>query len=519
MTMWPWATAVALSATAVFAFPSADPLAFGVLERRGSSLEDCLKNRQVAFSDSSSANFSALSKPYNLRLQYKPTAIALPTTAQQVSDAVVCAAAAGVKVQPKCGGHSYASYSLGGQDGSFVIDLENLQSITVDQNTQIAQVGGGVRLGNLALALYNNGHRAVSHGTCPGVGIGGHFTHGGSGLASRRWGLALDSIVGLDVVLANGTQVYASDESYPDIFYVMRGAAESFGIVTTFHLQTQAAPDSVVDFAINFEGALNSADAAAAAFLHIQKVAQDASIVDRDLAFRIYLDPNQYRVYGFYYNGEDNFRNKIYPALTRGLPVSTKTPPSIRTLGWLDALLDLSNEKTLQTPFTGYNEHDNFYAKSVVTQEAEPLTQAAVKSYFDYLLSNGRNTQFGWFSIIDLYGGPDSQINVHSVDSSAYSHRSSLFVMQHYARTYNSLPGSADVTDAMIGYISNLVHALESPQSNGDFAAYANYVDPLLDATTAHQLYYGPETYQKLLNIKNQVDPQRLFWNPQTIGS
>lgn len=100
-----------------------------------------------------------------------------------------------------------------------VIDLQQFQNITVDKEG-IAMVGGGVRLGNLALGLYNQSQRAVPHGTCPGVGIGGHMTHGGYGYDSRAWGLALDSIIGLDVVLANGSFVHASSTQYADIYWV-----------------------------------------------------------------------------------------------------------------------------------------------------------------------------------------------------------------------------------------------------------------------------------------------------------
>jgi FAD/FMN-containing dehydrogenase len=100
-----------------------------------------------------------------------------------------------------------------------VIDLESFQAINVDSNG-VATVGAGVRLGNLALGIYNKAKRALPHGTCPGVGIGGHFTHGGYGYDSRKWGLALDTIVGLDVVLADGSFIHASSTAYPDIYWV-----------------------------------------------------------------------------------------------------------------------------------------------------------------------------------------------------------------------------------------------------------------------------------------------------------
>ena len=106
-------------------------------------------------------------------------------------------------------------------------------------------------------------------------------------------------------------------------------------------------------------------------------------------------------------------------------------------------------------------------------------------------------------------------------NSSAYSHRSTLWVLQNYARTVDSkLPSQpAAVYNKLTSYITELVQVLEDSQRDGGFLAYVNYVDPALDAATAHQLYYGDETYKKLLAIKEQVDPGRVLWNPQAIGA
>ena len=70
------------------------------------SLTDCLSVAQVPVSLPSTANFSLLSAPYNLRLQYTPAVIILPASVEEVSSAVLCAAGFGVKVQAKSGGHS-----------------------------------------------------------------------------------------------------------------------------------------------------------------------------------------------------------------------------------------------------------------------------------------------------------------------------------------------------------------------------------------------------------------------------
>lgn len=72
----------------------------------------------------------------------------------------------------------------------------------------------------MASAVYAQGKRAISHGICPSVGIGGHATHGGWGYSSRAWGLTIDHIVELQVVLANGTEARASADTNTDLFWV-----------------------------------------------------------------------------------------------------------------------------------------------------------------------------------------------------------------------------------------------------------------------------------------------------------
>lgn len=472
------------------------------------TLTDCLNNKNIPISLISSPNFAQLAQPYNLRLPYTPVVIVLPTTPQHISDAVVCAGKYGVKVQAKSGGHSYASFSSGGKDGSMVIDLEPLQNIVVDATTGIAVVGGGVRLGNLALGIYNQAQRALPHGTCPGVGIGGHFTHGGYGYDSRLWGLALDTIVGLDVVLANGSYIHATSTEYSDIYWALRGAADSFGIVVNFYLQTQPAPTTVINWSYSFSGMFSSQETFTNTFLHIQDFAQNASVVDGRLGFGIYLDGSGYSLGGTFIGTEDEFNQKIAPELLRGLPSST---PSVKALGWIDSLTALSNEASLQEPLTGYNAHDTFFAKSITVPESGPLTAAALNSYFAYITQTAKPSS--WFSIINLYGGPGSAINSRDTTFSSYSDRSSLWVFQNYGFT----SGGA-LPSATIGFIDGMNNAIENAQPQTQFGAYLNYVDPSLDPETAHSLYYGTDVYNRLLAIKQVVDPGMVFWNPQAIG-
>ncbi|KAL9591245.1 MAG: hypothetical protein Q9179_007917, partial [Wetmoreana sp. 5 TL-2023] len=493
------------------------------------TLGDCLTKKNVPIRLASSSDYSALAKPYNLRLPYNPAVIVLPTTTQHISDAVVCAAKCNVKVQPRGGGHSYASFSLGGQSGSMIIDLQSFQTVSLDANN-VATVGGGLRLGNLATAIYNQRQRALPHGTCPGVGVGGHATHGGFGYSSRAWGLTLDTIVGLDVVLANGSFVHATSTAYPDIYYVriqdhaihccanvhqaLRGAADSFGIVTAFYLQTVPAPPSVVQWSFSIPDMFKTASTSATYFSHIQSFAQNASVVDRNLGIGVYMDGQAFSISGTYFGTLDNFNNKIKPELLRTLP--TPTSSTAKSITWIESLTELANGQPLQQPTSGYDLHDDFFAKSLVVPSSAPFTTAALTSYFDYIIKNGVNSANPWFSIINLYGGPDSQINAKPSTFSAYSDRTALWVLQHYGYTGNT---GAPFPAGIIPFVQGLNNAITSAQPQTVFPGYSNYVDPSLTPQQAHEAYYDAPTYARLLGIKQNVDPGKVFWNPQAIGN
>jgi FAD/FMN-containing dehydrogenase len=127
----------------------------------------CLASKDVTSFTTSAAEFPGFELPFNLRLKYTPAIIILPNNEQDVANSVCCAHENGLKVQARGGGHSYASFSTGGQNGSFIVDLSNFSNVEVYGVSNV-KFGGGVRLGNLDLALLSQGERVMSHGTCAG---------------------------------------------------------------------------------------------------------------------------------------------------------------------------------------------------------------------------------------------------------------------------------------------------------------------------------------------------------------
>jgi len=338
--------------------------------------------------------------------------------------------------------------------------------------------------------------------------------HGGYGYDSRKWGLALDHIVALDVVLADGTQVHANSTSYPDVFYAMRGAGDSFGIATTFYFQTEEAPSSILYFTSPLTTALKDVNVVSAAFEKLQDFSLNSAYLTPNIPFRLYVDQTgAFLIRGWCMDCDAAvFNSTVFPAMLEGFP---DTAPSVQQLGWIAALTALADPDPLIQPLgSAYDLHDTFYAKSLVTKNSEPLDSAAIKSFWSYVIAKQGQSQ--WFSIINLYGGPNSAINVPSPDSSAYSDREALWVFQNYGNTANHQP-PYDSSITLI--IDGLNDAVTNAQPDGNFTAYLNYVDPDLSPMVAAEEYYGASTYDKLLKLKAELDPEHVFWNPQAVGN
>jgi hypothetical protein len=328
----------------------------------------------------------------------------------------------------------------------------------------------------------------------------------------------LDSIVGLEVVKANGDIVFVTGDNTttpndPNLFWAMRGAADSFGIVTAFHVKTEAAPKTVINWGFSLVNPYANRDTFVQNMLHIQAFATNSSVIDRNISFGCYLDGTAFNIAGMYFGDATLFNTTIVPELARGLTSQMIPNPGAATVDWISSMILLGGAPTISTPLprTGYTLHDNFFAKSLTIPEASPFTPAALGSYYDYIAAKGSKRPHPWFSIINLYGGPDSQINTKDTAFAAYADRESLWVIQHYGHTNATVP----VVD--LEFVNGLNTAITSAMPGVPVGAYLNYIDPTLTRDEAVALYYGKELYGKLAGLKKSYDPENLFWNPLAV--
>ncbi|GGT35670.1 FAD-binding oxidoreductase [Streptomyces althioticus] len=137
------------------------------------------------------------------------------------------------------GGHDWAGRSL--SDGGLTIDLSGMRRVTVDPADGTAEVSGGATAADVVAAAEPHGLTAAT-GSAGSVGMAGLTLGGGYGPLGGRFGLALDNLLSVDVVLADGSVVTAGPEREPDLFWALRGGGGNFGLVTSMRVRLHRVP-------------------------------------------------------------------------------------------------------------------------------------------------------------------------------------------------------------------------------------------------------------------------------------
>lgn len=174
-----------------------------------------------------------------------PDVIVQAKSEADVIAAVRYAAEHRLKVAVRSGGHNSNGPSL--RDGGLLIDVSAMDEIKIDVAKQTASIQPGVRSLEMVQAARAKGLSfPVPH--CPSVGLGGFTMGGGLGWNwSQRGGVATHSIVGAEIVTADGRLLRATATENPDLYWAVRGAGPGFfGVVTRLHLQLYPVPKSIM---------------------------------------------------------------------------------------------------------------------------------------------------------------------------------------------------------------------------------------------------------------------------------
>jgi FAD/FMN-containing dehydrogenase len=178
--------------------------------------------------------YDAARQLYNGMIDKRPALIACCVDSADVQAAVNFAREHNLLLAVRGGGHNGAG--LGSCDGGLVIDLSPMKGIRVEPAAGTVRVEGGCTWGDVDHATYPFG-LAVPTGFLSTTGVGGLTLGGGLGYLTRHYGLTIDSLLAVDMVLADGRFVSASAEEHEELFWAVRGGGGNFGVVTSFLFQ------------------------------------------------------------------------------------------------------------------------------------------------------------------------------------------------------------------------------------------------------------------------------------------
>src|SRR5215813_724323 len=166
------------------------------------------------------AAYEEARKVHNGLVDKRPALIAQCADATDVADAIMLTQRLGLEVAVRGGGHNVAGRAT--IDGGVMIDLAPMKGIHVDPKNRTARAQGGVTWAELNRETQIHG-LAVTGGVVSSTGVAGLTLGGGLGWLMGKYALALDNLLSVDLVLADGRVVNASEQENADLFWASRG--------------------------------------------------------------------------------------------------------------------------------------------------------------------------------------------------------------------------------------------------------------------------------------------------------
>ena len=202
-----------------------------------------------------------------------PLIVVLPETTDQVSRVLKCCQERGVKVVPRGAGTSLSGGALPLADG-IILGLGKFNRVLeIDFDNRCAVVQPGVT--NLAItkAVEDHGfYYAPDPSSQIACTIGGNVAENSGGVHCLKYGLTTNNLLGLEMVLMDGTVLriggkHLDAEGY-DLLGIMTGSEGLLGVVTEVTVRLLKKPETVRALLVGFPTSEQAGDAVAAIIAH-----------------------------------------------------------------------------------------------------------------------------------------------------------------------------------------------------------------------------------------------------------
>ena len=196
-----------------------------------------------------SPDYDVVRKVHNGLIDKRPAVIARCRGVADIVDAVRFARAQGLEIAVRGGGHNAAGRAA--VEGGLMIDLSLMKGIHVDPAARTAVVEGGAtwKEFNREAQLYG---LATTGGVVGSTGVAGLTLGGGFGWLLPKYGMAMDNLVAVTLVMADGSVMRASEKDHPDLFWAVRGGGGNFGVAASFEFRLHVVGPTVIGGLVAF---------------------------------------------------------------------------------------------------------------------------------------------------------------------------------------------------------------------------------------------------------------------------
>lgn len=415
--------------------------------------------------------YEAARHVWNAMFDRHPALIVRPRDAGEVVKAVQFARTHDLLLAVRSGGHSASGQST--CDGGMVIDMTAMKEVGVDPKAKIARVQSGVLLGALDHATAEHG-LATTAGVVSHTGVAGLTLGGGMGRLHRKYGLTIDNLREVEIVLADGRIVTANAEENADLFWGVRGGGGNFGVVTRFDYRLHDFAPMVPSFSFAYAG--DDARTVLKNYLELSNEMPAESYLSSGL-IRLPNNATLVTVGGILY-GSGAQNDKVLQKL-RGLGKATRE--KVETVAYT-ALQSQSDELLRHGKY--------YYAKAGFTFEDKGAMIDDVVRYFN------ERPLAGTHMLLLAMGGAVAKV---TPDGTAYPHRKALQNIDVGGDTANPAE-----KDAYVAWGRDYWKLVE-PYTRG------GYVNSLADVTERNIVENWGANYARLVEVKTKYDPTNLF--------
>ncbi|OWZ01129.1 Berberine [Phytophthora megakarya] len=460
----------------------------------------CLDKAGIESSVPTTSTWVVDTQAWNSRVSPVPSAVAFPKNEEEVSAALKCAAGAGVKVTTLGGNRSFSSMGFGRNDGALIINLKALKHLKYDASTKLLSYGGPVMISETADYLWKEAQRTLPHGRCPDVGMTG-VAASGFGTLSRAAGTVLDNIESVRVALANGSIVDADAEQNSDLYWGVRGAASSMGVVLDFKIRTIEPPSELVtNYTISFNSSVKPTQQDNVDAL-MGTQAWALSKDNNDLVSVRFGIKTKSELKGFFY-GSNAEAKTVLGSLMKHLPPSMVLKTTEEDFWTSEEYNTPGLVKQTLTP------RRYFYIASVTLPSATPLDNTTAWELFSNTAYAPKLPDATASGFVDIWGGKYAQ--GVKADDSAWKHDDNLHLVRWDMRSEEANVSFADTS--LTTMREGFYKFVDSYKASGGVpGGFTTYRDEKWTVREMAEYLYGGGNFEKLQKIKTEYDPEEMF--------